>query len=75
LLFYPTLSTIQFSPKIFVDISRVFKAKKRALGLLTSQKDKSYMTEEYIEVFNRDPFSLLHGVKYVEKFDVGGVFL
>ncbi len=75
LLFYPTLTTLEFNAKLFVDISRVFKMKKKALSLLVSQKDKPYMTDEYLEIFNHDSFASLHGLNYVEKFDIGGAFL
>jgi len=74
-LFYPTLSTIQFNAKLFVDISGVIDKKKEALSLLVSQKDKPYMKDEYLEIFNHDAFASLHGLNYVEKFDIGGAFL
>lgn len=74
-LFYPTLSTVQFNAKLFVDISEVFNKKKEALSLLVSQKDKPYMMDEYLEIFNHDAFASLHGLNYVEKFDIGGAFL
>lgn len=75
LLFYPTLTTIEFNAKLFVDISKAFKIKKKALSLLVTQKDKPYMSDEYLEIFNHDSFASLHGLNYVEKFDIGGAFL
>ncbi len=75
LLFYPTLTTIDFNAKLFVDISKVFDKKKKALSFLISQKDKPYMSDEYLEIFNHDSFASLHGLNYVEKFDIGGAFL
>ena len=75
LLFYPTLTTLEFNAKLFVDISKVFNMKKKALSLLVTQKDKSYMSDKYLEIFNHDSFASLHGLDYVEKFDIGGVFL
>jgi LmbE family N-acetylglucosaminyl deacetylase len=75
LLFYPTLTTVEFNARLFVDISDVFAKKKKALSLLKSQKDKPYMTSEYLEIFNHDSLASLHGLGYVEKFDIGGAFL
>lgn len=75
LLLYPTLTTIDFNAKLFVDISKVFNKKKEALSMLVSQKDKPYMSDEYLEIFNHDSLASLHGLNYVEKFDIGGAFL
>jgi N-acetylglucosamine malate deacetylase 1 len=75
LLFYPTLTTVDFCAKLFVDITKTYRIKKRALSLLTTQRDKSYMKNEYLEVFNHDSHASLHGLGYVEKFDIGGAFL
>ena len=75
LLLYPTLTTIEFNAKVFVDISNVFYKKKKALSMLVSQKNKSYMSDKYLEIFNQDSLASLHGLNYVEKFDIGGMFL
>ena len=76
ILFYQLPSTTQkFKPQIYVDISKYYQTKKQFLRDHLSQKDKQYMTDEYLEIFNSDSHAFLRGFRYVEKFDVGRCFI
>lgn len=74
-LFYATLSSDSFTPHFYVDISQFFKYKKFALSFHQSQSDKLWMKENYLEVFNSDNQAKLMGIDYVEKFEVGKIFM
>uniref|UniRef100_A0A6M3K2E7 Putative N-acetylglucosaminylphosphatidylinositol de-N-acetylase n=1 Tax=viral metagenome TaxID=1070528 RepID=A0A6M3K2E7_9ZZZZ len=71
ILCYGTISqTIDFQPRVFVDITDYMIEKLKALACHVSQKDKVYMQPEYIGDFHavRDPVTGKR--KYVEKFDL-----
>lgn len=76
ILSYSILSnTLQFSPTIFVDIQQELVQKKKALQKHTSQKDKYYMSEEYLEIFHSHNYASLHGLRYCETFEVVRLFI
>jgi LmbE family N-acetylglucosaminyl deacetylase len=71
ILCYGTLSnTLKFSPTYFKDITPFFKSKKAALLKHKSQKNKYYMSEEYLEIFHKRQYCNLLGIKYSEAFEV-----
>lgn len=68
---YPQISnTLDYNPRLFVDITDVLEVKKQALFLHRSQKDKYYMSDQYFEIFNSDGYASLHGLRYSEKFEI-----
>ena len=76
LLNYPVLSTnSEFHPTLFVDISKELEKKMEALALHKSQKDKYYMSKQYLEAFHSDRVAMLQGVRYSERFEVLRAFL
>ena len=68
-------NTPEFHPTLFVDISSVFDVKKQALASHTSQKQKCYMTDEYLEVFHSDRYASLHGIRYAESYEIVRLFV
>lgn len=75
ILAYGILSnTLEFRPQFFIDISEVYSKKKLALKLHSSQKQRSYMDEEYLDVFHSNTYASLHGVRYCEAFEVIRLF-
>jgi LmbE family N-acetylglucosaminyl deacetylase len=68
-------NTLDFKPNFFVDISQVYENKKRALKAHQSQKDKLYMSEDYINVFHSNTYAALHGIRYSEAFETVRIFL
>lgn len=71
ILYYATPSiSLEFSPRMFVDITDYLRSKLAALKHHESQESKPYMTSEYLEVFHSDPYAALRGMRYVEKFEV-----
>jgi len=75
ILFYNPLSrTLNFAPRLFVDITNWFDIKIAALMMHSSQLHKPYMRGEAIQSFNANSFTALFGIKYCEAFEVGRVF-
>ena len=75
MLNYAILSnTLDFKPSIFVDITDVYDKKKLALRCHVSQKDKYYMTDEYLEIFHSHNYASLHGLRYCEAYEVVRIF-
>lgn len=75
ILFYPLLSsTPEFKPDIYVDVTGQMSQKRAMLAMHESQSEKPYMHEEYIDLFNSDPYARLHGIRFTERFAVGRLF-
>ena len=76
LLFYDALSRdMNFNPDLFVDITEFFELKKELLTKHESQKEKFYMSEEFIEKWNSNPYPYLHAhMRYSESFEIGRMF-
>lgn len=75
ILNYAVLSnTLDFKPHLFVDIAAVFENKKRVLRLHSSQADKPYMSDEYLDIFHSDKYASLHGMGCCEVFEVVRLF-
>jgi LmbE family N-acetylglucosaminyl deacetylase len=75
IMLYGILSnTLDFQPRVFIDISEYYKEKKRALRLLVSQRDKYYMKDEFLDIFHTHRYPNLHGVKLCESFMVERIF-
>tara|TARA_B100002052_G_scaffold275548_1_gene279513 strand:+ start:172 stop:813 length:642 start_codon:yes stop_codon:yes gene_type:complete len=71
ILEYPMLSsTPEFKPTIFSDITNYFPRKLQLLERHQSQADKSYMNHDFLELFNKSAYALLHSCDYVEKFSI-----
>ena len=75
IFFYITLANdVNFKPNLFIDITDVFEYKKRALAQHTTQKEKSYMSDTYLEILHSDSYAALHGLRYSEKYEIGQCF-
>lgn len=74
ILFYNTLSSLDFKTNLYVDITPWFELKKKALKCMITQNCKSWMDDSYLQVFNSDNYTSLLGIKYVEKFEVKQFF-
>lgn len=75
ILTYGILSnTLDFKPSHFVDIGEVYSEKKAALKVHASQKDKYYMTDEYVEIFHSHNYASLHGLRYCEAYEIVRIF-
>ena len=57
--------TLDFNPRLFVDITEVFQKKCEALKLHKTQLNKPYMDDKYLERFHSD----ISG-GYVERFEI-----
>lgn len=68
-------NTLDFKPRIFVDISDYYEEKKKALRCFTSQKDKYYMKDEFLDIFHTHKYPNLHGIKFCESFHTERIFL
>ena len=68
-------NTLAFKPRIFVDISAHYAEKKKALRCFTSQKDRYYMQDDYLDVFHTHKYPNLHGLKCCESFQCERMFL
>jgi LmbE family N-acetylglucosaminyl deacetylase len=68
-------NTLEFRPNLFVDISKVYEFKKKALLSHVSQKNKYYMTDEYLEIFHSDKYASLHGIRYSESYEIVRLFV
>jgi LmbE family N-acetylglucosaminyl deacetylase len=68
-------NTLDFCPKIFVDISEFFASKKAAIRCHVSQLAKDYMTGEYLEIFHAHNYAVLHGITKSEAFEVVRLFI
>lgn len=76
ILAYGILSnTLEFMPHLFVDISAEFEEKKTILRKHLSQKDKYYMSEQYLEIFHSHNYASLHGLRHCEAYEVVRLFL
>jgi LmbE family N-acetylglucosaminyl deacetylase len=67
-------NTLEFRPQYFVDISEVYEQKKEALLCHQSQKHRTYMSEEYLDIFHSNNYASLHGVRYCEAYEVVRLF-
>jgi len=75
ILSYGILSnTPHFKPSFFFDISKVYGAKKELLLCHKSQKDKYYMSEEYLNIFHGHNYAALHGFRFCEAYEVVRLF-
>ena len=75
ILCYSILSnTPEFRPNLFVDISPYFEAKKKALKCHFTQREKYYMSEEYLTIFHADKYASLHGIKFCESYEIKKMF-
>ncbi len=68
-------NTLDFQPRIFVDISDYYEEKKKALRCFASQKDKYYMKDEFLDIFHTHKYPNLHGIKFCESFQIDRIFL
>ena len=69
LLEYPILSTTpSYQPNVFSDITNYFSRKMEILNNHKSQSSKSYMQSDFLKVFNKSAYALLHSCEYVETF-------
>jgi LmbE family N-acetylglucosaminyl deacetylase len=72
---YSILSnTPEFCPNLFVDISPFFEAKKRALSYHFTQREKYYMSDEYLTIFHSDKYARLHGIEFCESYEIKKMF-
>jgi LmbE family N-acetylglucosaminyl deacetylase len=75
ILSYGILSnTPQFSPNFFFDVGEVFETKKTLLKEHQSQKQKYYMSEEYLNIFHGHNYAALHGFRFCEAYEVVRLF-
>jgi LmbE family N-acetylglucosaminyl deacetylase len=76
-LCYPTPgSTFAFNPRLFCDITEVFEDKCAALLNHTSQKDKFYLSRDFLESMHSDTYALICGKKaWVERFEIEKCFI
>ncbi len=71
ILAYAILSnTLEFMPTFFVDIQHEFSAKKEALTKHISQRDKYYMSTEYLDIFHSHNYASLHGIRHSEAYEI-----
>lgn len=61
-------SSQEFSPNVYVDISKFYKKKVRFLKEHKSQSHHDYFSEEYLDIFHKSRYSKTHSLKYVEQF-------
>jgi len=75
ILTYGILSnTLDFKPQLFVDISEVYALKKQALRCHRSQAHRTYMTENYLDIFHSNTYASLHGLGPCEAFEIVRIF-
>ena len=55
---------------VFVDISKTYEAKKRALAQHKSQEGKQYMTEAHLDIFHGNTYASLHGFPCSEAYEL-----
>jgi LmbE family N-acetylglucosaminyl deacetylase len=67
-------NTLEFRPQFFVDIVEVYGEKKRALQCHRSQSQRSYMSDEYLDIFHSHNYASLHGLRYCEAFEIVRLF-
>lgn len=68
---YKTPSTGQnFKSNIFVDIQNYYHTKIQAIKMHTSEKDKPFMQDKYLEQINISDAATLLGLGYVEQFEI-----
>jgi LmbE family N-acetylglucosaminyl deacetylase len=76
IMIYGILSnTLDFSPRVFVDISEYYEKKKEALRCFVSQKDKYYMKEDFLDIFHTHEYPNLHGINFCESFQIERLFI
>jgi len=68
-------NTLDFQPRIFVDISDQYLEKKKALQFFTSQKDRYYMQDDFLDIFHTHKYPILHGLTFCESFQCERIFL
>jgi len=68
-------NTLDFNPRLFVNISGFMGSKLKSLQLHKSQALKPYMNKTYLNAFHSDPYSLSHGILHVERFEVERIFV
>ena len=71
LLEYPIYSaTPSYKPNVFSDITNYFSRKLEILSKHESQSTKSYMQKDFLKVFNKSAYAMLHLCEYVETFSI-----
>ena len=68
-------NTLDFKPRIFADITDHYVEKKKALQFFTSQKDRYYMHDDFLDIFHTHKYPNLHGLKFCESFQCERIFL
>ena len=75
ILRYITASlTPEFRPTLWVDVSKVYQKKLRALACHESQADKTYMQRAQLDVFHAAHYPRLHGLACTEAFEIERMF-
>jgi LmbE family N-acetylglucosaminyl deacetylase len=74
-IYYNALSSLDFLPNLWVDITKYFNKKMAALSFLGSQMSKDWMDLDYIKMFNQDMQSKLLGYEYSERYIIKRCFL
>ena len=68
---YPMLSTTpSYIPSVFSDITAYIKRKLELLKMHETQLNKSYMSTDFLKLYNKSSYALLHSCEYVETFSV-----
>jgi LmbE family N-acetylglucosaminyl deacetylase len=76
IMIYGILSnTLNFQPRVFVDISEYYEQKKEAPRCFVSQKDKYYMKEDFLDIFHTHEYPNLHGINFCESFQIERLFI
>ena len=75
LLYASPSVSLEFRPRVFVDIGHFVDEKMAALKFHQTQGQKPYMNQEYLDAFHSDPYALLRGIKYVERFEIETICL
>jgi LmbE family N-acetylglucosaminyl deacetylase len=75
ILRYGILSnTLKFSPTFFKDISNQYALKLKALSQHKSQKNKYYMSKEYLKIFHQNQYVTLNQIELSESYEVERLF-
>jgi len=70
-----TSNTLNFNPRLFVDIEKFLDVKMQALQMHKSQSHKFYMQPSYINASHADSYAFAHGLSCVEKFEIERIFI
>ena len=70
ILQYRSISSYDFISNMVVDITQEYNIKKEAIKKHVSQKDKPYMSDQSIEIFNKNWNAQSVGINYCEEFNI-----